>query len=265
MMKTILKTIYYAFLAFMWWVTGMLSMKKRKKEIYVLMYHAVAETSWKYAVSPEAFTEQIAYIARTMHPVTLEDIVRYVRGEDRIPDSSVALTFDDGYADIEHVVLPLLEKYRIHATIFLTTNLKPNPAFGGVPRLSEEMVCELAKHPLLSFQIHGRTHANVTTLGDVDLKNEILGCREDILRLTGENPDLYAYASGHRNKRVSDFLEAQGIRAAFGITQGLVRKGDDPYAIKRIQVDGTMPFSLFVLRLTGAVVIAQRLKKLLRK
>jgi peptidoglycan/xylan/chitin deacetylase (PgdA/CDA1 family) len=50
----------------------------------------------------------------------LEEVARGLREGD-LPDGAVCVTFDDGYRDNLYVALPLLERYGVPATCFLTT------------------------------------------------------------------------------------------------------------------------------------------------
>lgn len=95
--------------------------------VNVLMYHRVAKEScdsYDITVSPEHFADQMAYIARYFPVVRTEDDWSDIR------EPSVAVTFDDGYADNFHNALPVLEKYNIPATFFVSTeNLGTNKLF----------------------------------------------------------------------------------------------------------------------------------------
>ena len=87
------------------------------------MYHGIAEVGsdpWSLCVSPRHFAEHLEVLQHFGHLMRLQDLSQNLR-EGSIPRHSVAVTFDDGYANNLHNAKPLLERYDIPATIFLTT------------------------------------------------------------------------------------------------------------------------------------------------
>ncbi|EPR37191.1 polysaccharide deacetylase [Desulfovibrio sp. X2] len=89
----------------------------------ILVYHRVAEPgvdNQLLCVSPANFDAQLAVLARTRRPVPLMELLDEARSGRLVP-GSVAVTFDDGYADNYLNALPLLEKHSIPATVFVTT------------------------------------------------------------------------------------------------------------------------------------------------
>jgi peptidoglycan/xylan/chitin deacetylase (PgdA/CDA1 family) len=63
---------------------------------------------------------QMAALSRTFNVLPLEDAVeRLMSGN--LPNRAVSITFDDGYLDNLQVAIPVLKKYGLHATFFLTT------------------------------------------------------------------------------------------------------------------------------------------------
>jgi peptidoglycan/xylan/chitin deacetylase (PgdA/CDA1 family) len=90
--------------------------------LLVLGWHNVVP-SWRFtgnrALFLRGFASQVATLHRAANVVPLEDaLVRLSRGEP-LPPRAVALTFDDGYADVVDVVAPLLLRRRLPATFFL--------------------------------------------------------------------------------------------------------------------------------------------------
>ncbi len=88
----------------------------------VLMYHRVASDlvdPWRLCVSPANFAAQLAVLADRFRVVALRDLVA-ARGSDG-ERPSVAITFDDGYADNLHAAAPLLVRQELPATFFLTS------------------------------------------------------------------------------------------------------------------------------------------------
>jgi peptidoglycan/xylan/chitin deacetylase (PgdA/CDA1 family) len=85
-----------------------------------LLYHRVAEPAsdpFQLCVSPRQFAEHMDVLSRNYLPVRLDEL-----GDSPRPGRTpVAVTFDDGYADNLHAALPVLERYGIPATFFITT------------------------------------------------------------------------------------------------------------------------------------------------
>jgi peptidoglycan/xylan/chitin deacetylase (PgdA/CDA1 family) len=89
----------------------------------VLLYHRIADPPTDpqlLSVVPERFTEHLELISDAYEPVSLADLVAAKR-EAEAPARSVAITFDDGYADNLLVAKPLLERSGVPATVFVTS------------------------------------------------------------------------------------------------------------------------------------------------
>lgn len=98
---------------------------RRPPRALVLMYHRVAEVRsdpWGLCVSPARFAEHLEVLQRRGPCLRLEELVEALRNG-QLPRRALVLTFDDGYADNYHHAKPLLERYGVPATFFLTTGL----------------------------------------------------------------------------------------------------------------------------------------------
>lgn len=89
----------------------------------ILGYHRISEVAddfYQICVAPESFAGQMEALREYAHPVSLSDLVQSLK-QNALAPKSVAVTFDDGYADNLHVAKPILEKYDIPATVFVCT------------------------------------------------------------------------------------------------------------------------------------------------
>jgi peptidoglycan/xylan/chitin deacetylase (PgdA/CDA1 family) len=94
----------------------------------VLRYHALTEGAVEvpYAIPDiclpvEAFRLQMAFLRRAYSVVTLDELVEATTAGRALPPRSVAITFDDGYADNHRLGLPVLRRLGLPATIYVAT------------------------------------------------------------------------------------------------------------------------------------------------
>ena len=93
----------------------------------VLMYHSVADDHNVEWVDPanhvpaDIFARQMEFLASKRKVVALDELVSTLQ-QGKTPDAgTMAITFDDGYLDNLTVAAPILERYKLPATLFLPT------------------------------------------------------------------------------------------------------------------------------------------------
>ncbi|MEK6288854.1 MAG: polysaccharide deacetylase family protein [Acidobacteriota bacterium] len=89
----------------------------------ILMYHSVGEVKsdpWSLYVAPGHFAEQLEVLRKNYHPIGLRQLTQALL-DGGIPDNAVVITFDDGYANNLYNARPLLERFDVPATVFMTT------------------------------------------------------------------------------------------------------------------------------------------------
>lgn len=86
--------------------------------VLCLLYHRInriKDTIFNLTATPEEFENQIIYLKENY------DILRFEDDWENCERDSIVITFDDGYADNCIYALPVLEKYGVPATIFVST------------------------------------------------------------------------------------------------------------------------------------------------
>ena len=95
-----------------WW-------RDLRGQAVVLAYHSVSATPpdpLSLCVRPGTFASHMEVLRRLYRPIPLRDLA-----EGRMPPRSVVVTLDDGYHDNLTEALPILERFDIPATVFVTS------------------------------------------------------------------------------------------------------------------------------------------------
>jgi peptidoglycan/xylan/chitin deacetylase (PgdA/CDA1 family) len=103
--------------------------KRKRPPLLILLYHRVADVQTDpqlLAVSTQNFAQQMEMLRNNFSLIHLSDIKALLE-QGNLNHPTVAVTFDDGYADNLHQARPLLERYEVPATIFVTTDYVKNP------------------------------------------------------------------------------------------------------------------------------------------
>lgn len=99
--------------------------------IVILMYHKVTperDVLW-LSVSPDFFKQQLEFLKSRFKLISLSEAVSML-ANGTISGKYAVLTFDDGYRDNYDYAYPLLKKYDVPATIFVTVEGLETGYFG---------------------------------------------------------------------------------------------------------------------------------------
>ena len=126
----------------------------------VLLYHSIATRGndpWSLCVSPQHFAEHLEVLRRVACVRPLGQMVDAMR-DGRLHHGTVAVTFDDGYADTIHSALPLLERNDASATVFVVSSYVGAPREFWWDRLDRLVLQPSALPEALALNLRGRIH-----------------------------------------------------------------------------------------------------------
>ena len=228
----------------------------------ILMYHGISDEPepgitpyYRTNTAPRIFRRQMAWLSDNGFRAV--DLAEAVDSAGAGSGRRVVLTFDDGYADFYREAFPVLSQHGFGASVFLAT------AFVGRPRglkgkvcLSWDQVREL-REAGIRFGSHTVNHPQLRELRGQGVRDELRLSKHMIEEKLGEEVDSFAYPyafpegdSAFRSQLRRVLIEC-GYRWAVNTIIGTVRKGDDPYFLRRLPVNGCDDEKLFAAKLGG--------------
>jgi peptidoglycan/xylan/chitin deacetylase (PgdA/CDA1 family) len=179
-----------------------------RKGLRILLYHAVGtpikeDTRKLFTISPGLFEAHIEELAKR----EVFDLTKINGFNDAQVSNHIAVTFDDGYRDNLTVAAPILEKYRIPFTVFITISYIQRHI---QPYLNEAEVRMLSKKPNVTIGSHGVSHTPLTHCNDRQLRNELESSKHYLEDLTGKEITMISYPHGRVDKRVLEAASEAG-------------------------------------------------------
>jgi peptidoglycan/xylan/chitin deacetylase (PgdA/CDA1 family) len=226
---------------------------KSPGRVVVLCYHSISPFGSVSSPTPEMFDRQMAWLKENCRIVSFADALPSASGGSKKP--TVAVTFDDGFADNFFHALPILLRYEIPATFFVTTGLiQRDPRVitrlgwadwgGEESTLTWSQIREM-RNAGMEFGGHSHTHLNLAQASDALAISELLQCKE-ILEEQLQNPiEAFAYPFGrprrHFTHRTERIAESVGYRWGAAVLYRAVQSTDDPLCIPRFAVTDDPP------------------------
>jgi peptidoglycan/xylan/chitin deacetylase (PgdA/CDA1 family) len=235
--------------------------------IVVLAYHRVGGRSDAREIDlPESrFEEQMACLARWREPVDLDAALVALQSSDETARDRVVVTFDDGTADFVDVVLPILDRYRIPATLYVATDYVESGRTwpdAGTP-LSWSGVREAVSTGLVTIGSHTHSHC---LLDRVDPDTATLELRRSIdlvFEHTGVVPEHFAYPKALPGRRAVEGVVKNLFRsAAVAGTRPNVYGGTDPYRLSRSPIQRSDGMEYFERKLMGGMRLEDDVRRL---
>lgn len=211
--------------------------------VRILLYHRVEDVQndpHELCVGKDNFYNQIKFLKENFKIIPLVKLAQDIR-KSRVDNNTIVITFDDGYADNLHNATPILQKFNIPATIFITAggigqNLfywdKDNPEAGHP--LSADELKELTKISLIEIGAHTLTHPRLSGLSAKNQEKEISESKKNLEEMINRPVLSFAYPFG-------------GINSFTLETVSMVKKAGYHYACANIHERVTPKSNLYTL------------------
>ena len=224
--------------------------------IPVLTFHAIESGPSVISFGPLLFGRSMEKLHRNGYAtVSLSDAARLVRERKPFPERSFVLTFDDGYRSVYDEAFPVLGKYRMTATVFLTAGDTENRGphdrltpLGGRQMLSWGEIREM-RDAGIDFGAHTITHPDLTAIDAARMEHEIRGSKEIIENNLGAPVLSFAYPYGLYDERCVE-IAGRNFECACSDELGLLTEASALYALRRVDAFYLRSEKLFGLMLT---------------
>ncbi|MCF0111251.1 MAG: polysaccharide deacetylase family protein [Erysipelotrichaceae bacterium] len=202
--------------------------KSKATGIRVLAYHKFydpkEETCTKIICHPlSQIKEHFQYLKEENYfTMNMQETLWYITKKANMPKKSVVITLDDGGKNTK-LVVKMLEKYDLHATLFLIGSIYKS--------YMDSDNLELQSH---TYNLHEYGKCSISPRGSAFLcssDSKVLKDLEKSRELT--NAFAFAYPYYEYNEKAIKLLKKAGFLLAFEDEHGLVKPGDDPFLISR--------------------------------
>ncbi|MCC7074157.1 MAG: polysaccharide deacetylase family protein [Deltaproteobacteria bacterium] len=109
--------------------------RRQRRSLVVLCYHRVLPADLRaaffvpdLAVTPSAFDEHVAFVARYYQCLPLREAMALLRAGGSQQRPLLSITFDDGYWDNHAHARPILNRHGVRATFFVVSSLIGTPS-----------------------------------------------------------------------------------------------------------------------------------------
>lgn len=201
--------------------------------VSVIGYHDLAENLPETAmrIHTSKFRKQMEAIRQLgIKVITLEEFSAWKKGDIKIPDKSILITFDDGWKSVYTDAFPILKELGFPYTIFLYKNYVD----GGGKALTSPMIQEMIKAGGVTIGSHSVSHPYPLTVKsfrkkgpsayDAYLRKEMGESKAFLeskfpLKVTG-----YAYPGGYFTDEMFKLGDEFGYNCLFTVLPGKVKR-----------------------------------------
>lgn len=220
-----------------------------QNKVITLMYHNIEKHPSDVSfISPAQLEEQI--VALRQHGfrfISMDDYVRYMNGQQQVPDNAVLLTFDDGYETFYTEVYPLLKRHHLTATNFVIVSSIDDRKQPGRAKLSWDQMRAMMKDGFrfYSHTFNSHAYASINTrgvqkpmltrklydkkTGKIETREQYRArIRQDLMRAEGRLKEelgnkvsMVAFPYGAFNTDVLNICKFLGIDITFTVKPGI--------------------------------------------
>lgn len=197
-------------------------------------------------LSPEQFEDHCHFLADSFDVVPLDQIVgRLEQGASF--DRHVAITFDDGYLDNFEIAAPILTRYGLPATFFVTTGFIGTETVAPWDRhmatapgwMNWDQVRGLHDQGF-AIGAHTVDHLDLGEIAGDTARKQLTDSRDTLRERLGTGVEFFAYPFGRRENMSEEnraLVREVGFRCCVSCFGGVIEPGTNPYVLPRIGIN----------------------------
>lgn len=206
----------------------------------ILMFHHIldlqeGDPAYGLSLAPERLENFLAYLREEkVETLTYRDLQEIREGRREYPERAVMLTFDDGYLEHFTQAFPLLQRYGAKGNFAISTQWIRDDG----RHMTWDQVQALARagHGICS---HSRTHRDLSTLSEKQLRREIVETRRLLEEKTGVPVLAMVYPAGSYDAEVLEITEEAGYSFARTTRAGKVVDLSSRFELPTVRVHPT--------------------------
>lgn len=206
-------------------VTALVIWPKTKKsknanvKIPLLLYHDFVTTvpdsdpdNFNYINTPQSYEENIKVLLENGYTfISFQELDDANNGKISLPEKTILVTFDDGYASNYEYIFPILKKYNVKVSIFVVTD-KIGKEVDGKKYLSWEQCREMQDSGLVEIFSHSKRHVFYDKLPVRQIRDDVIESYKIIEeKLGSKNLKVFAYPYGAYTKETVWTLKLNGM------------------------------------------------------
>ena len=201
----------------------------------VLMYHRFGEDKYPSTnIKPNQFLEHVDELSKSKYNViNIEDALKAIENIKLIKDRSVVITIDDAYSSVYKYAWPILKKYNLPFTLFVSTDVIDNKISGYMTW--EEI--RILRDNGVTIGSQTKSHAHMHKLTEDQIIDELTKSNNRFVKEIGSKPKVFAYPYGEYDLRVLKEVKKYGFIAAFGQHSGVAHQSSGLFELPRFAMN----------------------------
>jgi peptidoglycan/xylan/chitin deacetylase (PgdA/CDA1 family) len=218
------------------------------------------------------------FLAKQNYNVISFDLYTSLIEENKLTQGTIALTFDDAYSSFSEIVLPVLEKYKYPAIVFVPVGFtgKYNEwdrqiSDKKIAVLSWEKLRDITSNSLVTIGAHGYSHRALSALSPDEIAFEIVESKKLLEHELQKTVNYFSYPYGQYrdfNSFAVNCLKENGYKAACSTNWNKHNNGKSVLKLNRIEIEPGDTVAIFQKKLTAKFHIKyfkQKIKNVLSK
>lgn len=232
----------------------------------ILAYHSISLFQDIVDIIPKDFHKQIKYLSQHFKLSPLDQLLKISKSQKPLYPMA-AITFDDGYLSVIKTAAPILNRFGITGTVFVTgqpSKVNREELENNQKLLTTSHLKQLL-HNGWNIGSHTLTHSNLSKVSDDLMAREIVESKKLLERKLQKRIRYFAYPKGYFSDKVVMFVKKARYTEAFSVEPSAIKSGLNPYKIPRLSIDSSCSLAQFKFLTTPWGIQLLSLKKMVIK